>query len=99
MFIIMSLVTATINALPVVVACSLASPFTDCYNSYHLYGLAALGQHYVFLPLQLILKRHIRGSIGFSTVLQQQQLNFQMPSQAYVNYAMGPSHVSFLFQS
>ena len=61
-------------------------------------ALTTLGQHDVVLPLQLIQRDTMRGSVGLTTMLQQQQSQSQMPSQAYDNNAMGPSQVSFLFQ-
>ena len=38
------------------------------------------------------------GYVGL-TIAPQQQLKFQMPSHGYANYAFGPPHMSFLFQS
>ena len=62
-------------------------------------GLAALGQHDVVMPPQLILRDTFRASIGLTTVLQQQQPQSQMFSQTYANNAMGPPQVHFVFQS
>ena len=62
-------------------------------------GLAALGQHDVVLLPQMVLKNTSRDSVGHITVPQQQQLQSQMPSQAYVNYVMDLPQLSFLFQS
>ena len=60
--------------------------------------LAVLHQHYVVLLPQLIPSCIMRGSVGLTTVPQQQQPQSQMPSQVYINYAMGPSQVNFLLQ-
>ena len=59
---------------------------------------AVLDQHDVVLPLQLIPRTLVRGSVGHATVHQQQQPHSQMPSQTCVNSAVGPAQVSFLFQ-
>ena len=56
--------------------------------------LTALGWHDVVLLPQL--KNTIKGSGGLTTVLQQQQAQALVPSQAY---AMGSPQVSFLFKS
>ena len=40
----------------------------------------------------------MRGDVGITTVLQEQQPQSLMPSQLYANYSMGPPQVSFLFQ-
>ena len=47
---------------------------------------------------QLILRDTFRGSAGLIQLPQKPQLQSQMPSQTYVNYAMGPLHVSFSFR-
>ena len=62
-------------------------------------GLTAKGQHDVVLPPQLILRDMMRGCVGLITVLQKQQSQSQMPSQAYANYTMGSPQASFLFLS
>ena len=54
------------------------------------------GVHDVVLPPQLI-QRDIRCSVGLITMAWQ-QLQSQMPSQVYVNYAMGSLQEGFLFQ-
>ena len=56
-----------------------------------------LGQLYVVSLPPLIPSDTIRGVVGLATVLQQQP-NCQTPSQAYANYVMGPSQVSFFFK-
>ena len=61
-------------------------------------GKTMSGQHDVVWPLQLILKDTVRGSVGLTTMLQQQQSQSQIPSQAYANYAMGHPLVSFSFR-
>ena len=57
-----------------------------------------LDRHDVVLLLQFILRDTVRGSVSLTAMLQQQP-HFQMPSQAYANYAMGPSQVSFSFRA
>ena len=57
-----------------------------------------VGQNDVVLPPQLIPMYTMRGSVGLTTMSQQQQLQSQMISQAYANYAMGPLQVSFSFR-
>ena len=59
--------------------------------------LATLGQHDIVLLPPLIMRDTLSASIGLATLLQQQQSQAQMPSQAYIHYAMGPSQVSFSF--
>ena len=59
-------------------------------------GLTTLGQHELVLPPQLILRDTMRGSAKL-TILQLQQPQSQMPSQVYVNYAMGSPQVNFFF--
>ena len=54
--------------------------------------------HDVVLPPLLIPRDIMKGSVGLTTILQQQQPESHMPSQAYVNYAMGPPKVSFSFK-
>ena len=51
-------------------------------------GQTVLAQHDVVLPLQLILRGKVRGSVGLTNMPHQPQS--QMPSQTYANYAMGP---------
>ena len=53
-------------------------------------------QHDVVLPPPLILRHTIRGDIGLAFVPQKHP-QFQMPSQAYANYAMSPAQVSCFF--
>ena len=93
-------VTVTTSAPPVTVVWSKASPITTTVTmTLTSVGLAELYQHDVVLPPLLILKDTLRCSISLTFVLQQQQPQSQMPSQAYANYVVGPSWVSFLFQS
>ena len=49
-----------------------------------------MGQQDVVLKPQLILRDAMRGSARLNN-MPQQQPESQIPSQAYVNYAMGPS--------
>ena len=48
----------------------------QCYNGFHLCGLSSIWSAWC-------------GSAGLKTVLQEQEPQWQMPSQAYGNYAMG----------
>ena len=59
---------------------------------------SALIQHYVILLPPLILRDTVRGDVGLATVPQQES-HSQMPSQAYAKYALGPSQMSFVFES
>ena len=96
----MSPVTATTTTPPVTVVCHGASPITLTVTMAPTsVGLAASDQLDMVLPPQLIPRDTMRDSVGLTTVPQQQQLRSQMPSPEYVNYAMGPPQVSFLFQS
>ena len=56
-----------------------------------------LGRLVVVLLPQIIL-RDMRGFAGFTTLLQQQQHQSQMPSHTYANYPMGYLQVSFSFR-
>ena len=60
--------------------------------------IAIMGQCDVVLLLQLISRDMIRGSVGLTTMPQQEQPQFHKPVKAYANYVMG-SHVSFFFQN
>ena len=92
----MSPVTAATLSPPVTVLCSRALPVTMIVTiAPTSVGLAASDHHDVVWPPQLILRDTMRGSVGLTTLSQQQQNETQMPSQVYVNYAMGPSQVSF----
>ena len=93
-------VTATNTAPPLTVVYSWASPITLTVSMASTFvGLAALDQHDVVLPPQLNLRDIIRSYVGLISVLQQQQPQYQMSSQAYANYAVGPSQVRFALQS
>ena len=93
-------VTATTTTSAVKVVCSRASLITMTVTiTPTSVDLAAVGQHDMILPTQLILMNTMMGSVDLTTVLQQQQSQSQMPSQAYTNYAMSPPQLSFLFQS
>ena len=46
-------------------------------------GLAEWGQHDVVLPPQVIPRDTMRGFVGLAMVPQQQQPQFQMPSQVF----------------
>ena len=97
-FLMMSPVAATTTTTAAVM-CSRESPITTTVTMVsNFVGLAAFGQLDVILPPQFILRDTVRSSIGLTTVLQWQQPQFQMPSQAYTIYAMGPTEVSFLFR-
>ena len=84
---------------PVTVLCSGASPLTmTVVMAPFSVGVTTLSQQDVVMLPQFILRDTFRVSVGLTTVLEQQPQS-QMPSGAYTNYAMGPSQVSFLFQS
>ena len=53
-------------------------------------GQITLDQCDVALPPQLTLREMVRGSAGLTNMPEQQQLQFQIPSQTYANYDMGP---------
>ena len=57
---------------------------------------ATSGQHDVIL-LPSLTPRHC-GSVVDLASMPQQQLSFQIPLQAYTNYAMGPSQAGFSFR-
>ena len=96
----MSPFTVTATTLPVRIVCFRVSPFTMTVAvASTSVSLAAATQHDVVLPPQLILRDTVRGSVSLTTVLQQQQPQYKMPSQANATYGMGPPQVSFLFQS
>ena len=100
MFLIMSPVTATTTTSPVTVSCSRESPITMTVTVAPIsMDLAALGQHDVVLPPQLVPGDKMLGSVSLTTVLQQQSPQSQMPYETYVSYAMSFPQVSFLFQS
>ena len=95
MFLIISQVTATTTTPPVTVVCSRTISMTVTLVPTAV-DLTAFGQHDVVLPPQLILRNTVRGSVCLTTVPQQQQSQSQIPSQAYTNYALGPTQMSFL---
>ena len=85
---------------PVTVVCPRASVITRTATvAPSSVDLAASDQHYVVLPPQLILRNTVRNSVGLTTLLQWEQPQSQMNSQAYAKYAMGPPQVNFLLQS
>ena len=93
---IMSQASTTIAKTPtplVTVVCSSASSLLLMVTiAPYLMGLPATsGQHDVVLP-PLLMPSH-SGGVGLAIVLQQQPPS-QMPLQAFVNYAMGPPHIS-----
>ena len=93
---IVSQVTATTTTPSVTFVCFGASAsMTTVKIAPTSVGLeAASGQYDVFLLPPLILRDTIRDIVNLDNVLQQKP---QIPSQAYANYAMGPSQVrSFL---
>ena len=61
-------------------------------------GKKTSGQYDMILPAELMPRGTIRSSTGLTTMLQQQQCQSQVPSQAYANYPMEPSLVSFSFR-
>ena len=61
-------------------------------------GLTTLGQHDVVLLPQVFPRDTLMSSTGLTTLPQQQQPQYQMPSQAYASYAMGPVKVHFLYR-
>ena len=98
----MSQVTVTniTITLPVTGVCSGASLITmTIVMASTSVGQSTSGQHDVVLLPQLILRDTMKGSVGITPMLQQQQSQSQMPSQAYADRAMGPLQVGFLFQS
>ena len=62
-------------------------------------GLTASGLYDVVLVLPLILRNTMRGSVGLTTLLQQQLPWSQMPSQVYSSYATDTPQVSFFSQN
>ena len=96
----MSPIATATTTSPLAVVCYRTSPISMTVTMAPTsLDLEESDQHDVVLPPQLILTGTVRDSVGLATVLQQQQPQSEMPSWAYVNYAMGPPQVSFLFQS
>ena len=94
-------VTVTITATipPVIVVCSGASLITmTVIMAPTSVGQTTSDQHDVVLPPQWILREAVRGSVSLTTMPEHQQPQSQMPSQAFVNYTMGPLLVSFSFR-
>ena len=89
-------VTVTTNTLLVTVVSS-ASTTTATVTLAVVGPAVVLCKHDVVLLATLIPRDTIGSVVGLTTVLLQQP-QFQMPSQAYVSYAIGPPHVSFLFR-
>ena len=89
----------TVTIPPVIVVCIWASTTTMTVTVVLISErqAGASGQHGV-LPPPLIPRDTVR-SVAHLVTVSQQQTQSQMPSQAYASYAMGPSQVSFLFQS
>ena len=78
----MSPITATSTTTLMIVVCSRASPINMIVTmATTSEGLAALGHCDVVLPPQLTPGDPVRGSVGLTTVLQQQHPQSQMPSQ------------------
>ena len=90
--------TAMTTTPPVTVVSSNTSSFLAVVTmAPFLMGLLATsGQHDLVLP-PLLTPRHSWSVVGLATVPQQQP-PFQMPLQAYTNYAMGHPQVSFSFR-
>ena len=89
--------TTTTTPLVTVVCCSSSFLTTTLIMAQTLMVLPAiLGQHNVIL-LPLLMLKDTGGVLGLATV-PKQQLQSQMPPQAYANYAMGPLQVSFSFR-
>ena len=99
--ILMSQVTVSISNALLIVVCFRATTMTVTlvptavdllawgqHNMHTTEGLTALGQHDVALLPQLILRDTVRGSLGIATVLQQQQPQSWMPSQAYASLSL-----------
>ena len=81
----MSQITVSTISLHGTVVCSGTSSITmTVTKTPTTVGQATMVQHDVVLPPHLIQRDIIRISVGLS-VLQQQQLQSQMPSQAYAN--------------
>ena len=97
-FFIMFQVNATITAPPITFTCPSASTTTMTVimapASMELAG--AIGQHDVVLLPLLITWDTIMSVVGLATVLQQKP-QFQVPCQAYTNYAIGSPQVRFPF--
>ena len=89
---------AMTTTTPVTVVCSTTSTLLSTVTMSHsMMGLPATsGQHDVVLPPLLTL-RNSGGLVGLATV-PQQQLQSQMPLQAYAYYATGPPQVGFSFR-
>ena len=86
-----SQVTLTTATPPVTVACPRTTSITATVIMTVIFvSLAGFGQHGVVLLPQLILRDTIRGSVGLTTVPQQQPCMLQMPSKAYANWLMVP---------
>ena len=81
---ILSQVTITTTTPPVTVACSRASLIIRSAGC----GFTATVDS----------RDIMMASAGLMNVLQQQQSQSWIPSQAYANYAIGPSQVSFSFR-
>ena len=82
----MSPATATTITQPMTTVCSMTSaiPMPARMASTSV-GSVSSGQHDVVLTPQLIPRDVMRGYFALATVLQQQQPQSQMPSQAYGN--------------
>ena len=93
-------VTTATTVPPVTVVCSGPSPITMAVIMASIpVVLPASGQNDVVLPPWLIPRDTVWGSVGLTTMMQQQQTQSQMPSQAYVMYVMGPLQINFILQS
>ena len=93
-------VTVTTTTSPVTVSCSSASTTTITVTMAPTFMVlaSALGQHDIVLTPPIIPRDTVRGVVDLYIVLHEQP-QFQMLSQAYANCAVGPSELSFLFQS
>ena len=94
----LKLLTTTTLTPPVTDVCPGAMLIADCYTDFHFCGSNNIRSETVVLPGQLIPKDMVRISVSLTSMLQQQQLQSQMPSQAYANYAKGLTLVNFQFQ-
>ena len=93
----MSQVTVTTTSPPVIVWYEATVHHYDIYTRFNLWARQHRVSMNVVLLSQLILRKTVRGCVGLTTMLQQQQPQSQMPSQAYTNNASGsPWYISVL---
>ena len=99
-FLIMSevTVTTTTTTSPVTVVCSGALFITmTVVMAPTSVGQTSLGQYDVVLMPLLILRDIVGVLLASPLCPSNKKPQYQMPSQAYASYAMGPLQVSFLF--